>query len=230
MVKLLWVDKYDKNKTIKLVQTHFKYIEVTGGDGTLLRAINMFRHLNLPFYGIAGGTMNFLLNPSEEKEVSPESTFKSFKLLKVDVIHNTPNSENTVFQAFNDVMVGGDMNSWFDFDVHDEDEIIGQFKGGGLIFSTSQGTTGINKNNGGVILPLSSDQWSVTGDKCNRRINYVLEPNSCFVNVSGRTPANVWVDGQNHILEDIKSMMLTQGDTVTVIFNDYDKFKKKRSI
>jgi len=230
MSKSLYIqDKYDNNK---FIDAQGDWIIAQGGDGTMLKAINKFRHLNKPFFGIGAGTLNFLMNT--DTTAFDNAKHKKFSLIKVIVTFEKPNKlgnlEETIetFQAFNDVMLGGDMNSWIDFNVHDKDKIIGQFKGGGLIISTAQGSTGINKNNNGVILPLGSKNWSVTGDKTNRKINYVIRPKRTTITCESRTPVRLWVDGQNHIIERVKKIEISKGDKVTVVFNNYDDFKRKR--
>jgi len=226
---ILYVDEYDSNK--KIIE-HEKYIEVIGGDGSLLKAINRYKNLKKPFFGFAKGTVNFLMNKS--KKIKKNVKYKSFHLIKVKITHKTPNilgnmSEVTeTFQAFNDICIGGDMDSWIEFDVSDHDKIIRNFKGGGMIISTAQGSTGINRNNNGVILPLSSKNWAITGDKTNRHINYVLEPQKTKIEVSSRKTVTVWVDGSNNVINNILSVEVSKGDKVTVMFNDYESFKKKR--
>lgn len=224
-------DKYDKSKYIK---EHSTYIECKGGDGTLLRGIKHLRHLGKPFFGIGAGTLNFLMNP--EHEISPTAKYKIFNLIKVKVYYTWEtdgvNGLTTVpaiseFQSFNEIFISEE-NGWVDFDCNDDDEILGNFKGSGLIVSTAQGSTGINKNNNGVILPLSSNDWSITGDKTNRKINYVLENNDIDIKVKSRGIVNLYIDGKNNKVENISRVVLSKGDIVEVIFNKYNNFKKKR--
>ena len=223
----IWVDKYDDKKYIR---EEDDIIEARGGDGTLLKAIKMHRDKGKPFFGIAGGTENFLMN-KEDYVVKSHATYKEFHLIKVKVTYQKFRDEITEeFQAFNDVIFGGDMNSWIDFNVQDKDQIIGSFKGGGVIVSTAQGSTGINKNNNGVILPLSSKNWSITGDKTNRKINYIIEPKKTKITCKSRIPATLWIDGANNVIENVKSIEISKGDKVIVIFNSYEKIKKKRRI
>ncbi|MDP2736251.1 MAG: NAD(+)/NADH kinase [bacterium] len=44
------------------------FFVVAGGDGTLLRAISLFRKYNKPFFGINRGTSGFLLNQIDSAE------------------------------------------------------------------------------------------------------------------------------------------------------------------
>lgn len=223
MGHILFQDEYDNDKKIIDCGT---YISAIGGDGTLLRAINLFRTMGKPFLGVAKGSINFLMNNTTEP--NSESKYKKLELIKVNVL--CQNGDSHTLQAFNDIMLGGDMNSWINFDVEDKDEIFGSFKGGGLIISTPQGSTGINKNNQGPILPISSNLWSITGDKTNRRIEYVIEPRKLSVRVDSRTPITLWVDGVNNVVQNVRHITVTKGDFVTVIFNNYEEFIKKRRI
>jgi len=234
---LYYKDEYDENK---FIDARGDIIIAKGGDGTLLKAINKFRYLNKPFFGKAAGTENFLMNSKTSDDISENAKYKKFKLIKVEITYlrevensfhyEEPYEDKITFQAFNDVMIGSNMNAWIDFNVHDKDKIIGSFKGGGIIISTAQGSTGINKNNNGVILPLGSHNWSITGDKVNRRINYVIKPHKTRIKFESRNYISVWIDGQTHNITDPVEVVLSKGDDVTVIFNDYDEFKRKRRI
>jgi NAD+ kinase len=236
----IYIDKYDDKKYI---QEHDDYIIAKGGDGTLLKAIIMHRDKNKPFMGVAAGTVNFLMNKSDTP--AENAKYKKFNLIRVKVTYrkrtyikgdeynlDTDFTQTITeeFQAFNDVMIGGDMNSWIDFRVKEKDEIFGDFTGGGLIISTPQGSTGINKNNGGIILPLRSKYWSITGDKTNRPIEYVIKPKKTIIGAKSRSKVTVWVDGSNHVINDVIEIEISKGDEVTVIFNNYKKFKKKRRL
>jgi len=231
------IDEYDSNKYIEVKK---EYIHAKGGDGTLLKAIQMFKNKGLPFFGEAAGTENFLMNPAGS---SPKkfSYPQKFNLIKAKITYmNLERDLSSIddhyverekeIQAFNDIMIGGDMNSWINFSIQDENNIFGDFKGGGIIISTSQGSTGINKNNGGVIMPLSSNNWSITGDKTNRKINYVVEPKKIIIECNSRNEIVLWGDGSNNIIKNIKRVEITKGDEVTLLFNDYKSFQRKRRI
>jgi len=228
--KILFVDEYDPDKVI----CEYKdYIAVNGGDGSLLKAINKYRHLNKPFFGIAGGTVNFLMNTSNK--ISEKAKHKTFNLIKVRVTYKAPNQLGNIidkideFQAFNEIFISEE-NGWIDFSCHDQDYILGKFKGSGLIISTPQGSTGVNKNNNGVILPLSSKDWSITGDKTNRKINYVLAQKPMSVTVKSRGEVNLFLDGHNKKIKNVTRVEIMKGDKVTIIFNSYKDFKRKRTI
>jgi NAD kinase len=159
----------------------------------------------------------------EENISNPEII--SLHLLKVKY-------ENNWHLAFNEICIGGDMSSWIDFSVDDKDEQIEDFKGSGIIVSTAQGSTGINKNNGGVILPLTSNNWVITGDKTNRKIHYVLEPQNLTIKIKSRKPFHIWCDGKTflELSKDEKHIIqIEQSDKIVqIMFNDVHEFKRKR--
>jgi NAD kinase len=240
MSRLLLTDKYDKNKTI--VETD-KFIIAKGGDGTLLRAIYDFADLGKPFFGSAAGTVNFLMN----KEDAPieGAVIKDLRRIKVIIEYTKDNfekdvqnyfdnteSKQTVFYAFNDVCISdeGGMNAWIDFEIEEKDCIFGNIQGGGLIISTPQGSTGINKTNQGTILPLSSNQWSITGDKTTRNVDCVVKPRKTVITPHSRKSIIVWIDGDKAIIKNVKTITIEKGDKVQVIFNNYNEFKVKRRV
>ena len=44
-------------------------IMVAGGDGELLHNIHRYMHLNIPFYGVNLGSLGFLMNPLDIKNI-----------------------------------------------------------------------------------------------------------------------------------------------------------------
>ena len=224
----MWIDEYDKSKYIKEFDN---YIEVNGGDGTLIRAIYMHANKNKPFFGIANGTVNFLLN--QESHITEKVTAQKFYLIKGSVTYIRKTfgwKEEEVteeFVAFNDIILG-EFNAWIDFNCKHEDNILGNFFGAAILVSTAQGSTGSNKNNHGTILPLSSKNWSVTGVQCNRNINYVIESTNLEIDVKSRGPITLCVDGSRNIYQNVSKIKITRGDSVEVLFNNIQNFKEKR--
>lgn len=226
-------DEYDKNKYIEELEN---IIIAKGGDGTLIKAIHRFGNLDKPFFGIAAGTENFLMN-SEEK-VSMNAKLQGLFLIKVTVtyqkeiynlrghVEDYETVTETIY-AFNDVIVG-EFNGWVEFNCNHFDDIIGKFNAAGLLISTAQGSTGANRNNNGTILPLSSKHWSVTGVQANRNINYVIESSFLEINCSSRGNIRINIDGSYFDKSGVSKVILERGPSVYVIFNDIMKFKKKR--
>ena len=225
----LFQDPYDPDKYIF---TDNNIIHAVGGDGTLLRAISMYRDRNQPFFGIAAGTANFLMN--EHKALLPSATTKSLDLLRVEIFQSYPKAPGiftiplpTTIEAFNDIILGA-FNGWVHFDCEHYSDILGKFSGSALIIATPQGSTGANKNNGGVVLPLASHNWAVSGVTCNKRINYVVERERITIKPTSRGTISLNADGTTHTFDHVSSIVVTTGSSVNVIFNDYVNFTKKR--
>lgn len=220
MKKLLFTDQYDSNKTIT---EYPSFIEVRGGDGTLLTAINDYYDLKKPFYGIAGGTVNFLMNTS--RNVSPDATVLTLPVLRARITLRDRTTK--VIYAFNDFVIGN-FNAWATFDCRHKDRQLGTFKGSGIVISTAAGSTGMNKNNHGTTLSLDSTRWAVTGMQTNRRVNAVLKPSPLLIKCSSRGTTNIAADGTNELLEDISQVYITNGGSVQVIINDLEELQEKR--
>jgi len=256
--KIIFVNKFFKQlQSPKQVFTpeEADVIITVGGDGTLLDSIKHFKHFNKPFYGIGGGTENAIMN-----DISDMSLFRDFDLdiLNVNgvqgvvydyeldinrkrIIKNLPFNmikatiDGKEYQGFNEIAIGRDMNSWINFNIEDEDDeiFIPNFLAGGVVICTPQGSTGMNKNNFGTVMPLSSiNYWNITGDKSQHdiKINKLSDARPLYVNVETRNPFNAWIDGQAYVVENIKdkTIKIDKGDSVNVVFTDYKKFINKR--
>lgn len=201
-------------------------IVCSGGDGTLLKTVKDYINYGIPIFGINAGTLGFLMNDiSAYKFLVDICERKQYKIKKLSTIE--VNLKGQTYYAFNDVCIGGDMSSWIEFNVSNK-VLPKQFKGGGVIFSTAQGSTGINKNNGGVILPVSSTHWSVTGDKTDINLKTVIKPRVTKIEMDTRQSVTVWVDGNNKVVRDVKSVELRKGPRVDICFIDYEGFVEKR--
>ena len=226
-----WIDPYDSEKYI---QETDKYIVAKGGDGTLIRAIHMHKDKNKPFFGIASGSLNFLMN--DELAVSETATIKKLQLLNIEITYVqevddvngcTSFLSTETFQAFNDCIIG-EFNAWVDFKSSHSESILGDFKGAAVIISTAQGSTGANKNNNGTILSLGSKLLSVTGVMTNRRINHCIENTGLIIDCESRGNIKIGIDGSYRVIDNVKHVKITRGSDVEIIFNNYEEFKRKR--
>ena len=218
-----WIDPYDSEKYILEKD---EYIEACGGDGTLIRAIHMHAEKNKPFFGVAAGTLNFLMN--NEKEILDSAVIKKLQLLNIEVDYLNDNILVTeTIQAFNDVVIG-EFNAWINFKSSHSESILGDFKGAGIIISTAQGSTGANKNNNGTILSLGNKLLSITGIMTNRRIDHCIENTGLVIECESRGDIKIAIDGSYRVINNVQKVKITRGLDVQVIFNDYEEFKTKR--
>ena len=219
----MWKDPYDSEKYIQEFDTH---IIAKGGDGTLIRAIHMHKDKNKPFFGIASGTVNFLMN--DEAKILPTAVIKKLQLLDIEISYLENNKlQFERVQAFNDCIVG-DFNAWIDFKSQHDESILGDFKGAAVIISTAQGSTGANKNNNGTILSLGSKLLSITGVMTNRRIDHCIENTGLIIDCESRANIKIAIDGSFRVVDHVQRVKITRGADIEVIFNDYEAFKRKR--
>lgn len=237
MKKCLFIDKYDKTK--KIIE-YDKFILVKGGDGTMLRAIDLYSTLKKPFYGLAKGTFNFFMNKKfkinkKTKKIKLKTIKVIIKSIEIELIENEIGSgykkikrlKTKVMYAFNEIHIGS-FNGFINFNCKDKDKIIGKFKGSGIIVSTAAGSTGINRNNKGIILPLSSKNWSINGVCSDKNINYVLENNKIKIKMKSREEIKIAIDGNRNVINNISEVILEKGKNVKLMFNNINKFKRKR--
>ena len=211
---VVWADEYDEAKKIIEYDTHFLVI---GGDGTLLRAISLFWQDDKPFYPVAGGTVNFLMNENEAED------FKTLQPLEWNMLRVEVNGQT--YMACNEVAIGS-FCGWVEFS--SDSHKFPKFNGSSLIVSTAQGSTGLNRNSGGTILPIDSKNWSIVSTQSPTRVDTVLKPDETTISIKSRKLVNIVIDNANKLQVKEADIVLSKGKTVTVVYNDINKFKEKR--
>lgn len=220
-----YIDPYDSSKYIEEKETH---IEAKGGDGTLIKAIHMFEDTKKPFFGIAGGTANFMMN--DEETITDSHEICEFNLINVYVYYIENNVLKTkCIKAFNDIIIG-EFNAWIEFNCEHDENLLGKFMGSAILISTTQGSTAANKNNQGPVMSLCSKQWAVSGVMTNRNIRYNIDPEQMTINCKSRGNIKINVDGSYFEVSNVQKVILTQGKLVNVVFNDYKKFQERRQL
>lgn len=207
----LYIDPFDAKKYIT---TAYNKIIAKGGDGTLLKAIKMFHHFNLPFYPYASGTKNFMMN----------DCFKLYDLTTVPLnliqVQKDPKAV-----AFNEIAIGS-FCGWIEFSTPDAK--FPKFKGSGIIIATAQGSTGLNLNNGGPILPLDSNQWVVTSNQATSTVKTVVNATRLTIKAISREPFQIKLDGVLYKETTEIELTIQQGPVVNIQYADILAFKEKR--
>jgi len=222
MNNILYIPNH--NKTTKIDKKFKKYtkeknpdiIIVSGGDGSLLHAIQSYRYLNTPFLGVAAGTKNFLMDKINEKTIKKLIKDKiSYKIVKISTIRvkvnrkRTNDTDNIIFEssAINDIVIGSSIMDFNTFSY--KNKII---KGMGIIISTPIGSTGFNLNNGGkVIKDLESNVVAISTIASEDNF-FEIEKNNQIKNIeilSERNNVKLFIDGTAKIFE------LKKGDIVS---------------
>jgi len=204
-----------------------------GGDGTLLRAINLFRKYNQPFFGINRGTSGFLLNQIAGRE-ELEKTLKNFSscnLIKLHLLKGSfSNGRKTeVFYAFNDFYVKASRgNARIIGTVRGEKNFPHQeFEGDGIIISTPQGSTAYNYAAGGALISLGARQLAVKSICSRKSLRAVVPEQKIFVEII-RGHATAYAD-HGRIMNGAKKFKVwPSGEAVILAFKPGYDFEHKR--
>ena len=231
----LWYDGFVKlNHPLQVTEvSEADIIICVGGDGTLLKTVKRLGHLSKPIYGINAGTIGFLMNSITLEELDSKvldynSNYKVQSLNTIEgTVHYDGGKIKTV-HAFNEVGIGGDMSTWAHFKVQSK-SLPKKFKGSGVIISTAQGSTGVNKNNYGVVVPITNKDWVVTGDKTDILLSTVIKAKETIIEVESRQDIKVFVDGASGVIIDkVEKLIVRSGNRVKICFSDFSKFVEKR--
>lgn len=216
-------------------------ILVAGGDGTMLRSIHNLGYLNVPFFGIGLGTLNFLMNNIANLEKfffdikNIDFEFVSARSLQVSVERNS----NIIFSSFatNDIMLGNGIMDNHHFIINSTDHSFKNtvVNGQSIIVSTAIGSTAISYNNDMNVIPsLNLDllAFSTVLSKKDQAIKKFIRGNQEIeITIhSKRQECLLFVDGDAKVfnLKERDKILLTQGKEIKFAFINYDDFELKR--
>ena len=107
---LIYNDCFTKKKLVKLYGNssveRSDVIVALGGDGFLLKTIHDFKNFNLPIYGMNLGTVGFLMNQYDEKNL--QKNLREAQKVKIKPLYmKAINQNNSTFKslAFNEVSI-----------------------------------------------------------------------------------------------------------------------------
>lgn len=199
-----------------------------GGDGTLMHAIRDYGYLDIPFFPIAAGTLNFIPN-----KVEPEF-FDNIKYEVEETFFLEVEINNEKHAVVNDIVFGNGIMDYFHFEIKAMNEVndVKEYKtsAGGLCIATPLGSTAFSLNNGAPVLTSLQSEFvllsSVVGNKnILRKLNVNKE---IRVSVSGRDKCYVFLDGKAKIIEVTDEVIIRRGKRVRFLFTDLRAFELKR--
>lgn len=137
---------------------------VLGGDGAMLRALHTYKDLDAPLFGMNMGTLGFLLNEYDIKDLSAR-----IKKANKYIIHplimeaKDKNGKTHKEMAYNEVsLLRGTHNSAkIKISVNGK-ERLEQLVCDGILVSTPMGSTAYNSSAGGPIVPLDANVLPLT--------------------------------------------------------------------
>jgi len=232
-----WFKEKNLSNSVKLIinPARADFFIVAGGDGTLLRAISLFRKYNKPFFGINRGTSGFLLNQidSAEELAKVFLNFSACKLIKLNMLQgdffDAGGHKEKSFYAFNDFYVKasrgnsriiGTIRGVKNFPKH-------EFDGDGIIISTPQGSTAYNYAAGGAIISLGANQLAIKSI-CTKKSLRAVVPNQGVTVEIERGLATAYAD-HGKILTKVKKFKIKPSrETVRLAFKPGYDFELKR--
>lgn len=147
---------------------------VLGGDGTILRALQLYSGTDVPVFAINFGAIGFLatVEPEEIKDGMRRALEGDFELLRLPaVVLDAPRGSATDAEAapvgagsmtrtaINDVAIHrkvGERVAELAYEI--EGQVVGSVRCDGLVVATPAGSTGYNLANGGPVMA-----WGVEG-------------------------------------------------------------------
>ena len=135
-----------------------------GGDGILLKSLHDFNELSKPFFGINYGSIGFLMNSANNKdlkEVIKNSKSTDLKPLKM----TAKDEDNKIYDsiAYNEVSLMRQSHQASKFQIKiNETTRMKELICDGVLVSTSAGSTAYNLSAHGSILPLDSKLLALT--------------------------------------------------------------------
>lgn len=205
-------------------------ILVAGGDGAMLHAIQENIDLQVPFFGKARGTFNFLMN-SFNNNVETIQSLKSDKcdlyIVETGGIAVSVNGEY-IGNAVNEVLIGDSINGYHEFNITTSDNSFNKFKvkGSGICVSTPLGSTAYNFNNEGSILPIGHKLWILSGIVCNQYLNDLVNIQKIKISVNS---SRIFLDGiEKTTINNTSQLRLTAGRTVRLAFLNKQQFLYQR--
>lgn len=139
-------------------------IVVIGGDGTMLKALHEFHHLQKPFYGLNLGSVGFLLNPYNSKNLLERlKTAQTVDLYPLNMKAETASGETVDAIAFNEVSLLRVHQQTAKIRVSVDNTIrLAELMCDGILVSTPAGSTAYNLSANGPIIPLQANVLALT--------------------------------------------------------------------
>lgn len=140
-----------------------------GGDGTMLRAANFIKSMNIPIIGINAGRLGFLANVQQDEieTLLPDIFKNNYTLSKRTLLSLQCNpAENNDFDiqyALNEVTVSRkNTTSMITVETYLDQEYLATYWADGLIISTPSGSTGYSLSCGGPIIEPTTNCFVIT--------------------------------------------------------------------
>jgi len=234
-IALIYNQNSKSLETIEEIKRVYKYckvedadvIIVVGGDGELLHNIHRYMYLGVPFYGVNLGSLGFLMNPLDIKNLLQnlhESTAAILNPLLMQAEAVDGQIHNAL--AINEVSIFRSTNQAAKFRIEVNGvERMSELVADGALVATPAGSSAYNLSAGGHILPLESNMLCLT-PICSfrpRRWHGALLPSSASIKFetldTNKRSVNATADFQE--FNNVKSVAIksTNDKSIKLLFN-----------
>mgnify|MGYP001009122499 CR=1 FL=1 len=178
---------------------------LSGGDGTVLRHVELLKRLNVPILGINFGNFGFLTSCEPEnayawidKIVSGTCRIEERMLFAGEILHGTT---RTPFCGLNEVVIHrGLLNRPLKFSLSINENPVSEFPADGIIVATPTGSTAYNLSAGGPVLLPESRNLVITPICPKGLLNSsIVIPDTDCVRITF-DPPNEFEEGESPIL------------------------------
>lgn len=180
------------------------FIISMGGDGTILRLVHKYAHLDIPVLGINLGHLGFMADvPISDLYPSLQDLIKgSYRIHKRVIIEGKSTSHKGCF-AVNDIVVHrGNNRSLVKIAIHVDGTYLNTFEADGIIVATPNGSTAYSLSAGGPIVSPDLEALVITPicphTISNRPIVLAVNQKIQIQYLSDYNPIEIHADGLNY--------------------------------
>lgn len=210
--------EYNQFQTFTELDDTFDLFVSVGGDGTILKAVNYIRNLDIPIVGINTGRLGFLATVHKEeirgtitRILRNDFTLSERSLL---CIKTEPEDKQLCHNNFalNEIAVSRkNTTSMITIETWLDDEYLTAYWADGLIISTPTGSTGYSLSCGGPVITPATKALAITPiapHNLNARPLIIKDNTKIVLKVSGR---------ENDYLVSMDSRIASLKNNTTVI-------------
>lgn len=211
--------EYNQFQTFTELDDSFDLFVSVGGDGTILKAVNYIRNLDIPVVGINTGRLGFLatVHKEEIRGTITRILRNDFTLSERSVLCiRTEPEDKEICQnnfALNEIAVSRkNTTSMITIETWLDDEYLTAYWADGLIISTPTGSTGYSLSCGGPVITPATKALAITPiapHNLNARPLIIRDNTKIVLKVSGRENAYL-------VSMDSRIASLKNNTTVTI--------------
>ncbi len=210
-------------------------IVVLGGDGFLLKTIHDLKNIDIPFYGMNFGSVGFLMNQYDEKNLI--KNLKNAQKVKIKPLSMVAkNQKNKIYKslAFNEVSLTRETHQAAKLSIKINGVVrMKELICDGVLVATPAGSTAYNLSAHGPIIPLGTNTLAITPISAFRprrwRGALLKEDTIIVVDVIEFKKRPVGVAADHNEFKNIKSVLIKISSNIsrTLLFNSNHSFDER---